>query len=323
MRLPEHLCAAIEQETATIERRALTRVVAELTESYKAAASSAAIIRSDAHRAAYLAVRLPATYAACRRVFDEIQRLAPGAAVSSVLDLGAGPGTALWAAADVFSNAVQATLIESDDAWAKLGRRLAADAPHPLLRQAQWRVGDLRRAEKYPRHDLVVVSYVLGELAPSEADALVRRAWSSAAQFLAIVEPGTPRGFSTVHAARAAMIAANAPILAPCPNRLACPMAAAGDWCHFAQRLERTSLHRQLKAGALAYEDEKFSYLVVSRNSGSPGLARIVRHPRKNPGHVQLALCSAGRIAARTVTRSQKEDYKLARRAGWGDTWKE
>jgi ribosomal protein RSM22 (predicted rRNA methylase) len=323
MRLPEQLRAAIEQETAKVERRALTRAVAELTESYKAAASSAPIVRSEAHRAAYLAVRLPATYAACRRMFDEIQRLAPEAAVSSMLDLGSGPGTALWSATDVFSNAGQATLIESDDAWVKLGRRMASDATHPLLRHAEWRAGDLRRAEKYPLHDLVVAAYVLGELPPSDADALVRRAWSAAAEFLAIVEPGTPRGFSTVHAARAAMIAAGAQILAPCPNGLACPMAAAGDWCHFAQRVERTSLHRQLKGGALAYEDEKFSYLVASRNSPSHGLARIVRHPRKNPGHVQLTLCSAGRIEPRTVTRSQKEDYKLARRAEWGDIWEE
>jgi ribosomal protein RSM22 (predicted rRNA methylase) len=323
MRLPEELRAAIEHETAKIERRALRRAVAELTESYKAADHSAPILRSEAHRAAYLAVRLPATYAACRRVLEEILQLAPAARTTSVLDLGAGPGTALWAAAEAFPNASQATVVDCDAAWLKLGKRLAAEGPYPLLPRAQWRADHLVREEKYPQHDLVIVSYVLGELPPSDREALVRRAWNSAAQFLVIVEAGTPRGFSTVHSAREILIRACAKILAPCPNCLACPMAAAGDWCHFSERVERTSLHRQLKGATLAYEDEKFSYLIASRDYASSGLARVVRHPRKNPGHVQLRLCSAGQIETRTVARSQKDAYKLARRAEWGETWKE
>lgn len=320
MRLPEELRAAIDLETAKVERKALARAVAELTESYKAAAPSRTIIRSEAHRAAYLAVRLPATYAACHRVFDEIVRLAPEVGVASVLDLGAGPGTALWAAAECFPNARQATLVESDAAWVKVGRRIAAKSPHAILRHAEVRTEDLSTAD-LKRHDLAVLSYVLGELRQAHAVSLLQRAWSSTEQFLAIIEPGTPGGFANIHAARQALIAAGAEILAPCPNRLACPMAAAGDWCHFSQRVERTSLHRQLKGGALAYEDEKFSYLVASQRIASPGLARIVRHPFKNPGHLRLTLCAEGRIEARVVTRSQKEAYKRARRAAWGDTW--
>ena len=351
MKMPDQLRAAIEQETAKVERRALARAVAELTQSYKSGIPSLPAIRSEVHRAAYLATRLPATYAACFRVLSEVRQLAPQVEVSSLLDLGAGPATALWAAAETFPGLAKATLVESDAAMLQLGKRLSAESETPSFRHAQWKTGDLTRAEKYPRHDLVVVSYVLGELTASGAQALVAEAWSAAAEFLVIVEPGTPRGFSAVNAARTALIAAGAQILAPCPNQLACPMAAAptparakparpgdpastparakparpgdpaGDWCHFSQRVERTSLHRQLKNGALAYEDEKFSYLVASRHSGSSGLARIVRHPRKNPGHVQLTLCSGGRIEQRTITRSQREAYKLARQAEWGETW--
>jgi ribosomal protein RSM22 (predicted rRNA methylase) len=321
MRLPEELRAAIEQETAKTDRRTLARAVAELTQSYKSGTLSAPAIRTEAHRTAYLATRLPATYASCYRALTDIQRLAPQASVGSMLDLGAGPGTALWAAAEIFPGLAQATLAESDEAWVRIGQRLAVNSPHSLLHHAQWKAANLTQTEKYPRSDLVIVSYVLGELRPNEAEELISRAWSASAEFLAIIEPGTPRGFSAVLAARTALIAAEAQILAPCPNRLACPMAAAGDWCHFAQRVERTSLHRQLKGGALAYEDEKFSYLIATRHSASPGLARVVRHPRKNPGHVQLTLCSAGQLEQRTITRSQKQDYKLARRAEWGDTW--
>ena len=322
-RPPEELRAAIERETAHIERRALERAATELSESDRAAGGSASILGNDGQRAAYLAVRLPGTYAACRRVFAEIRRLAPQTPVASVLDLGSGPGTAVWAAAEVFPEASQATLLETEAGWVELGRRLTAQSSLPLARNAQWNSADLRRSGEFAGHDLVVLSYVLGELKATESESLVRRAWSAAAQILAIVEPGTPRGFSAIHAARAALIAEGAQLLAPCPHRLACPMAAAGDWCHFSQRLERTALHRRLKDAALAYEDEKFSYLVASRHAQPPGLARIVRHPRKNPGHVQLTLCVSGEICQRTVARSQKERYKLARQAEWGNTWSE
>jgi ribosomal protein RSM22 (predicted rRNA methylase) len=322
MGFPADLRAAIEQETAKLDRRTLARSVAELTQSYKSGVCSVPAIRSEVHRAAYLATRLPATYAACHRVMAEIQQLAPQAAIESMLDLGAGPGTALWAAAEVFPNLTQATMVESDDAMVNLGRRIAAESMHPALREAQWKAGDLTRpGGKHSSHDLVVISYVLGELTATHAQTLVAEAWRSASRFFVIIEPGTPRGFSAVIAARTALIAAEAQILAPCPNCLPCPMAAGGDWCHFSERIERTSLHRQLKGGALAYEDEKFSYLVACRQPVSPTSARIVRHPRFNPGHVQLTLCSGGRIEHRTVTRSQREEYKLARRAEWGDTW--
>jgi ribosomal protein RSM22 (predicted rRNA methylase) len=49
--------------------------------------------------------------------------------------------------------------------------------------------------------------------------------------------------------------------------------------------------------------------------------ARIVRHPRKHSGHVQLTLCTAEGLKHPTITKSQKEEYKRARKAEWGDGW--
>jgi ribosomal protein RSM22 (predicted rRNA methylase) len=93
--------------------------------------------------------------------------------------------------------------------------------------------------------------------------------------------------------------------------------------------VERTSLHRQLKGGTLGYEDEKFSYLVAARpeviaDKDSPAYSRLVRHPGKHSGHVQLTLCTPqGLIENRTVARSSKIAYKAARKAEWGDAWPE
>ena len=321
MRLPEKLVAAIQDEVKRADQRDLLRASGELTRRYKAAGSSGPAIDSDLHRAAYLLARVPATYAACTHVFSEIRRLAPQAPVTSILDLGSGPGTAVFAAAEIFSSLNHAQLMESSPAWMRMGQRLAAKSSHPLLTEARWIQHDLRAEAAFPPHDLVVLSYSLGELPPATAEALVRRAWRSTSQFMVVIEPGTPRGFATILAVRSALIADGAYIAAPCPHRDACPMAGTRDWCHFAERVERTSQHRRMKRGVLGYEDEKFSYVVAARHEVRPAAARIVRHPKKLSGHVQLMLCTLHGIETQTVTRSSRDAYKLARRSEWGDEW--
>jgi ribosomal protein RSM22 (predicted rRNA methylase) len=322
MRLSAELLDAIQRETDKLDRRRLVQATVQLTEHYLAADFSSPAIATDAHRAAYLAVRFPATYAAVRHVFAEINVRAPETEIASMLDLGAGPGTALFAASEEFPCLRQASLIESDPGWIAVGKRLSEQRESPLIQQAQWIRQDLRSGLSCEKHDLVVISYTLGELPQLAAEAVLRKAWNCANKFLVVIEPGTRRGFAAINAARSVLIANAAAIIAPCPHYLPCPMAAAGDWCHFSQRVERTSLHRQLKGGDLGYEDEKFSYLVAGKSDVSPMGARIVRHPLKHSGHIQLVLCtSAGQIENRTVTRSSKEAYKRARKAEWGDAW--
>jgi ribosomal protein RSM22 (predicted rRNA methylase) len=321
MRLPEELLDAIQREVEKVDGKSLARSSAQLSRRYKAADFSAPAISSRDQRAAYLATRLPATYAANWRVFSEIQQRAPQVKITSVLDLAAGPGTALFAAAEMFPSLQLATLVESDDAWLNLGRSLTAHHSNPVVRQAEWLRHDLRKDFECPPHDVVVISYALGELSPSDAESLLGRAWRSAQQFLVVIEPGTTRGFGVVHAARSLLIANPAHILAPCPHHDACPMAGTRDWCHFAQRLERTVTHRQVKGAALGYEDEKFSYIVASREAFPAPGSRVVRHPRKHSGHVQLTLCSRNGIEVRTIARSDRTSYKPARQAEWGDSW--
>jgi ribosomal protein RSM22 (predicted rRNA methylase) len=322
MRLPAELLDAIQQETEKVDRRKLVQAAAQLTERYKAADFSSPPIATEAHRAAYLAVRLPATYAAVWRVFAEINARVPQAEIASMLDLGAGPGTALFAAAEMFPQLQQATLVESDAEWIAFGKRLAAQPHLPDALKVQWLKQDLRSGLSSEKHDLVVISYALGELPHPAAEAVLNKAWKCASKFLVIIEPGTRRGFAAINAARSTLLANAAAIFAPCPHASACPMAAAGDWCHFSQRVERTSQHRQLKGGELGYEDEKFSFVVAAKIAMPLTGSRIVRHPGKHSGHVQLALCTPqGRIENRTVTRSNKEAYKRARKAEWGDLW--
>ena len=92
------------------------------------------------------------------------------------------------------------------------------------------------------------------------------------------------------------------------------------DWCHFSCRVPRTRLHRQIKGGSAPYEDEKYAYLAAVRAKAAEGGGfRVLRHPHTHKGYVRLTGCTPRGIETRTVTRSQSDDYRAARRAAWGD----
>ncbi len=320
MRLPANLQEAIDEQVAGLDRRAVDHAARDLSDRYRRGDFRSPVLASAAHRAAYLQTRMPATYAAILRVFAEIRAMFPELMLESMLDLGTGPGTAMWAAVDAFPSLARISLVERDLELLKLGQALARKSEHPPLKAATWIAADLLAHRPEP-HDLVVIAYALSEIPQPAVTQLINAGWQAAGKLLVLVEPGTPRSFETVLAARHTLIAASAQVLAPCPHHEICPLAAAHDWCHFAVRVERTAEHRRLKRGELGYEDEKFSYLVASRIPGNWPRARVVRHPLFRPGHVQLTLCTSAGLQKQIVGKSQKLKYRAARAAVWGDRW--
>ena len=129
----------------------------------------------------------------------------------------------------------------------------------------KYRHGEARAtlAETEPA-DLVVASYMIGEIGDAERTALAELLWAKTRDTLLVVEPGTPAGYARIIALRAQLIAAGAHVAAPCPHDGPCPLTAP-DWCHFTQRLPRSRAHRQIKDAELPFEDEKFAYVALTR----------------------------------------------------------
>lgn len=272
--------------------------------------------------AAYLAVRLPATYAAVSAVLASVPE-GLRTRVRSVLDLGAGPGTATWAALAACPSIVTATQVDRSQALLALGARLAAGAMEGQSVELTQRVADLA-AGTWSAADLVIAAYALAELPAGARSSVVAAAWRATRELLVLVEPGTPAGFDHVHAARDLLISSGAHIVAPCPHEGTCPMRAtpgAEDWCHLAVRVPRTRRHRQVKGGTLGYEDEKYAYLVATKdNAIERADARVLRHPRVEKGRIVLTLCTSDGARRQVVTR-RDESWRAARKAEWGDAW--
>ena len=131
-------------------------------------------------------MRFPATFAANVRVFSEVLRLAPEAAISSILDIGAGPGTAFYAATQIFPSLSQATLIEADGALIEMGKRISGNSAHAAIRNARWILHDIRKGLLNEAHDLVAISYTLGELSPADTDKVLIQAWHRCSRACAV-----------------------------------------------------------------------------------------------------------------------------------------
>jgi ribosomal protein RSM22 (predicted rRNA methylase) len=318
MKLPEKLKEAIENETSGQSQRNVTHARAELSDRYRQKQTKdREFITTDNHRNAYIAARMPATYTAVRSVLQEIQPRLSDPNLKSILDLGAGPGTVMWAACELFPSLEQITLFEKDSQLSSIGKRLAAHSENPKIRSASWQLNDLEALKTIPQHDLIALSYAIGELDPSIVPGLIEACWKATNKVLFVVEPGTPAGFERIRAIRSQLIALGSHMVAPCPHQLTCPMVGT-DWCHFSERVERSSFHRRIKGGSLGYEDEKFSYVAVSKQPCKLPYARVLRHPVKRSGHLMLTLCTADEgLKVETVSKRYPEDYRLARNLEW------
>ena len=317
MQLPPALRQAVDRELAGIPLADLQSAAQRLSERYRAETRDGRLHLDDERAArAYLAARLPATFAAVASAFDALAVALPDFRPRTLLDVGAGPGTAAWAAAQCWPDLQNVHLMEASPAIRAVGERLAQALPIASV----WQATDVRRMPQVEPRDLVVLAYVLDELAPREGDALVDRLWRSTAGALVVVEPGTPAGWSRILAVRDQLMAAGAHIIAPCPHAAACPLIAP-DWCHFAARVDRSRLHRQAKGASVPWEYEKFIYLAVARSPRKDAASRIIAPTQASKAGIALKLCTPdGRAVPQTVAKRDSAAFKAVRRLTWGDT---
>lgn len=334
-RTAEALRAALDDLVDGLPPRQAAAAVDRLIGHYRGATPThAPILRDRADVVAYAAYRMPATFEAVAAALRALAVRAPGWSPATHLDVGGGTGAAVWAADDVWGAgpagaATRATTVLD---WAEpaltLGRELATAAGTPALTTAAWRPQRLSAGADLPGSGLVTVSYVLNELAAADRRAVADAAVRAASEAVVFVEPGTPDGYLRILEVRDRLVEAGLTLLAPCPHNGRCPIEPGRDWCHFAARVSRSSLHRRVKSGSLPYEDEKFSYVaavtpaLLEGTPSAPAEARIVRRPQLRKGQVLLDLCTVDDgLQRRTVTKRHGTDYRSARDAAWGDDW--
>lgn len=314
--LPAELKAALARKADGLSRNDAAQRADTISRTYRDGGGSGGI-RTGTDALAYALARMPATYAAVAAGLNALTEINPGFAPSSLLDIGAGPGTATWAASEAFASLDMFTLLDANTALRDLATELAHS--YPRLGNMRYASGDARKLlAAAPEADLVVASYIINELGENERAALADAMWEKTRDTLLVVEPGTPAGYARILDLRTRLIAKGAHVIAPCPHDAACPLRKP-DWCHFTQRLQRSRAHKHLKGADLPYEDEKFSYVVLSRTPPALRPARILAQPLVTKIAVTAKICAADGLEAASIPHRDKAAYKRAKKWDWGD----
>ncbi|CAO3589916.1 unnamed protein product [Absidia cylindrospora] len=306
--------------------------------------------------AAYAAGVLPSTYAAITNVLHEIKKRVPTFSPTSMLDFGTGPGTAIWAAANVFDDLDKITGVDLSEDMLRTAEFLQ-DATQ-LKKDIEFK-RYLAYDTRQPKPDLVISAFTLGDISSLALQkSTVQQLWEQTGDTLVLIERGTPVGFSNIARARQHVLDDDKDqvhVLAPCPHDKPCPLLYSLQanpekfWCHFSQRVQRPSFLMKTKHSKFNTEDSKYSYVVL-RKGPRPSAAstqsmttndrtvssstsvmeeqayswpRLIQPPMKKNKHVVMDICaSSGTIQRMVIPKSQgKIPYRDARKSAWGDAF--
>lgn len=321
MQLPLDLKNALDSLFQQTNLKLLEKASTRLTNRYRMELRDGAMHIGDRDAAlGYVAARFPATYAAVFSALFHLTDIMPDFFPVSQLDIGAGPGTAVFAAAQMFQSLKSATLVEQSDEIIRIGKNLVSSS---LDISTDWQRAKFssQLLEKFGNADLVTASYVLDELDDKTQDNLIDNLWQKTKDVLLLVEPGTPAGWQRLMRGREHLIKQGAHVIAPCPHQLACPVSPP-DWCHFSVRVERSRIHRLTKQAVVPFEDEKYCYLACSREKKNVQYCRILSRPQRSGGKICFSICLPnGEKNTEIVTKKSKDFYRQLRRLEWGSTF--
>ncbi|GAB9466090.1 Methyltransferase protein 17 [Globisporangium polare] len=287
---------------------------------------------------AYMSYEVEGTYACAHHVFRQLQQQRPDFKPESVLDFGAGPGTASWVAKEFYEESLtRYRVVEPSQSMVDAAEVVLEGFPGLSVRRS---ISEMKRElEGGIKYDLIVLNYVLSEITNDyERVAVISALWEllSDKGCMVLVDRGSPWGSHHVRSARQFILDSVAEeedetvkILAPCPHHFECP-AAGGTWCHFVQRSPQVHRPREMTAKRWhGQKGSKFSYVIMEKNGAEEAdkkqrFARMIRSPLLATRHVHLDLCTPeGTLERRSVTKGKhiREVYRASRKAHWGALW--
>lgn len=289
---PPGLVTAMEEESrsagASLPRQieALERLH-ELFTSGRSRMRSMSYLDDPALRNAYLRYHLPLNAARAAFALGQVLEVHPAVgALTEVVDLGAGPGSASLASLLSLPGDAPRSyhLHDRSRAGLALARRLlvrcAESRPSgPVSAKVSTRVGSLPRLPRLPRQALVWLSMVVNEL-----EAASRRGFDTEVflghlaqavehpSVVIIVEPALRApGRDLLRLHDLALRSGAWRVLAPCTHQASCPLLSGRDrsWCHFHFRWKAPRFVREVADPlGLDHAQPSVAYLALERLGG-------------------------------------------------------
>jgi ribosomal protein RSM22 (predicted rRNA methylase) len=320
--LPEQLESAIEAALRDLPSSQWMKAARTVSERYRARRNGTepSLVQGPYEALGYAALILPAAYAQLSGAMMAVHTRIPQWQPTSMLDIGSGPGTALWAAIEQWPSLQTLTAWEREAAFIHLGHRFATASGKQALCATRWEHVVLGRnlPAHLPKYDLVVFGHVLNELPEAVRKVLVEMAWKHCSGVLLIVEPGTSTAFPLVKTMREQLRSLGASTLAPCVHDNECPLI--NDWCHFPQRLKRPDFQRRVKDASAGWEESKFSYAAMAHFPPSHvAWGRLIHQPHIQKGFVDLTISSQDGLVRPRILKRDRVMYRQSLSYEWGD----
>ncbi|KAI3652513.1 hypothetical protein MP228_001938 [Amoeboaphelidium protococcarum] len=246
---------------------------------------------------AYLASRLPSSYALHRRVLQELKDLDSQFTPQSVIDFGCGPGVGLMSTRDVWSNHkcnvldeyygidVSQQMLDAAEYFGQLPPLIVHDNSSDSEHSSTTKL----RLERYislsdpKKYNLAICANLLTELPSDNSRRMTLDAlWQKTGKYLVVIEHGSAEGFRIVNAARDYLLNRYGPnaegelsescsVIAPCPHSQKCPISSkqtddSPGVCRFKQRNGMSQLLINLKKSKSNFEDWNYSYFIMRKN---------------------------------------------------------
>lgn len=304
---------------------------------------------NPASAVAYLFSRMPYSYQVCKRVLNEVLFRMPDFKPKSVLDFGAGLGSAVWAAFHTYDPLItKYAAVEPNRDMRRLGKFLTSTLSSEILWVESITMIPGAGIER-GKFDIIFLSHVLQEIPTSKLRLMILETlWNRLSNngVLIVIEPGSPKGFRFITDIRKWVIEKgreDANIIAPCPHHDACPLAEKSNtWCHFSQlsyKYDKDVITKTQKEKQVF--NEKFCYLTIKKGKIPSNIykkeseaktpeeksffwERIVRPIISKHQHRIVDLCTKnGKFERRIISKSHggHGGYRSIKRFNWGDLW--
>lgn len=315
MRIPQELEQAIENEIKDIKLSELKNEAEKLSNRYlNEERTGKTLLSKEIEAWAYSIMRMPATYGAIFTVLKNTLNIIKNNKFKTLLDIGSGTGASIWSVQEQLE-IEKIVCLEREEAMRKIGQSLLKYNEKQI--DVEWINKDITK-EDLPNADIITMSYVINELSEKNRKLLIEKLLKLDSKIILIIEPGTPEGFKNIKLIQEMALNNGKYIIAPCTSQQVCKLPE-NDWCHSIVRMERTKIHKILKNAELSYEDEKFSYIVISKDKYNLPESRILRHPIIEKGKITVKLCTKGNIEKKIITKKDKENFKKVKKKNCGD----
>lgn len=271
----------------------------------------------------YLSLRVSSTYAQIYGSLASIKQINPSWKPVSLLDIGSGPGTAIWATEQLFPSITQISAVEKDPNFITVGKKILSNSSlKPKWYPTNFSFSVPHTTEKF---DLVILANVLNEMDDNTRQKTIEFAYKHCQGILVVVEPGTPFGNESNNQTVTELSKYNPKLTAPFIENKYYP----SEDIVFSQRIIRPDFQKRVrqlqrkmdltdKTKLLPpsdWEDAKYSYIVFSKfPSEIQPQARLIKNPQLYKPFVELSLLTKDGIIQEKIFKKEKEKFKLAKK---------